>query len=133
MDTEILIDQFGKLPDGRAVSRYTLNSRHGISVKVINFGAIITELHTPDRRGNMGDIVLGFDKLEPYLGDSPYFGALIGRYANRICRGCFELDGKVYRLPANNGKHHLHGGEGGFHKRLWHAQPFRDGDTVAWS
>jgi aldose 1-epimerase len=85
----------------------------------------------PDRRGALGDIVLGFDTLEPYFGEHPYFGSVIGRYANRIANAAFELDGTAYRLPRNDGAHHLHGGPAGFHKALWHAQPLETPDGPA--
>ncbi|QYF93683.1 galactose mutarotase [Massilia sp. PAMC28688] len=116
---------FGTLPDGRAVQLFTLTNAHGLKARVTNFGGIITELHTPDRHGRLQDIVLGFDTLAPYLGESPYFGALIGRYGNRIREGRFMLDGETFQLSVNNGRNHLHGGVQGFHKVLWDAQPFQ--------
>jgi len=112
---------FGTLPDGRQVTRYTLKNSHGMLVKILDFGGIITEIHVPDREGQFADVALGFDTLEPYLKDSPYFGALIGRYGNRIGKGRFSLDGKDYQLPVNNGENHLHGGDPGFDKVLWTA------------
>ena len=121
---------FGYLPDGRAATLYTLTNRNGLVVKLTDYGGIITEIHTPDRHGNMADIVLGFSSVEPYTGDCPYFGALIGRYGNRIRNGRFTLDGRVWQLPVNNGPNHLHGGPGGFHTVLWKALPFHEGDSV---
>ncbi len=121
---------FGFLPDGRAATLYTLTNAAGLIVRISDFGAIITEIHAPDRNGRLADIVLGFDSVAPYVGDSPYFGALIGRYANRIRDGRFALDGRIVELPANNGKNHLHGGPGGFHKVLWNARPFEQDDAV---
>ncbi|QJE03127.1 galactose mutarotase [Massilia forsythiae] len=112
---------FGTLPDGRPVTQYTLANGRGMVVKVIDFGGIITEIHVPDRHGVGGDVALGFDTLEPYLKESPYLGALIGRYGNRIAKGRFTLDGKDYQLPVNNGENHLHGGDPGFDKVLWTA------------
>jgi aldose 1-epimerase len=113
---------FGQLPDGRAVSIFTLANRSGMRVRVLDFGGIITEIHVPDRDGVFADVALGFETLDPYRGDSPYFGALIGRYGNRIARGRFTLDGQAYDLPVNNGKNHLHGGMPGFDRVLWKAR-----------
>lgn len=121
---------FGELPNGRQATLYTLVNRNGVIVKLTDFGAIITQIHTPDRDGSLADIVLGFDSVAPYAGDSPYFGALIGRYGNRLCQGRFKIDGQPYQLPVNNGGNHLHGGEGGFHKGLWKAQAFQHVDAV---
>jgi aldose 1-epimerase len=112
---------FGTLPGGESVSQFTLTNRKGMVVKILDFGGIITEIHVPDREGSFADVALGFDTLEPYLADSPYFGALIGRYGNRIRKGRFTLDGKEYVLPTNNGNNHLHGGDKGFDKVLWTA------------
>jgi aldose 1-epimerase len=114
---------FGKLPDGTAVDLYTLTNANGLVAKVTTYGAIITELHVPDRQGELGDIVLGFDNLEQYLKGHPYFGATVGRFANRIANARFTLDGKTYTLAAKNGPNHLHGGLKGFDKVLWHAEP----------
>ncbi|MET0981615.1 MAG: aldose epimerase family protein [Telluria sp.] len=122
MQPGILQAPFGKLPDGRAVSVFTLVNKAGMSIRILDFGGIITEIHVPDRDGNFADVALGFDTLEPYCGDSPYFGALIGRYGNRIARGRFTLDGQAYELPVNNGKNHLHGGTPGFDRVLWDAR-----------
>ncbi len=130
MPASIHQQPFGLLPDGRAATLHTLTNSNGLVVKITDFGGIITEIHTPDRTGNFADITLGFDNVAPYVDASPYFGALIGRYANRVCNGRFELDGKTWQLPVNNGKHHLHGGHAGFHKVLWQAVPFQQGETV---
>jgi aldose 1-epimerase len=130
LQTSITKTAFGNLPDGRPATLYTLANRNGLVVKVTDFGGIITEIHTPDRHGRFGDIVLGFDSVEPYVQDSPYFGALIGRYGNRVCEGRFTLDGTSYQLPVNNGRHHLHGGPCGYDKVLWTALPFQEGDSV---
>ncbi|WP_426104969.1 aldose epimerase family protein [Massilia sp. TSP1-1-2] len=130
MQASIHTAPFGMLPDGRAATLYTLTNPNGLVVKITDFGGIITAIHTPDRAGNHADIVLGFDSVEPYIDDSPYFGALIGRYGNRIRDGRFTLDGKLWQLPVNNGTNHLHGGHDGYHKVLWNALPFQEGDSV---
>lgn len=118
-------DTFGEL-EGKAVERYTLSNRSGVSLQVITYGAIITSLRVPDRDGKLADVVLGFDDLQAYVADSPYFGAIVGRVANRIRGAAFELDGQRHTLAANNGKHHLHGGTRGFDKLLWSARPASD-------
>jgi aldose 1-epimerase len=116
---------FGQLPDGRAASLYTLTNAKGMLVKISNFGGVITEIHVPDRDGVLDDVTFGFDSLQPYLGKSHYFGALIGRYGNRIAGGRFELDGVTHQLDVNNnGVNHLHGGAQGFHTVLWDAETF---------
>lgn len=126
---------FGSLPDGRKVEVYTLANRHGLIAKVMTYGAILTELHVPDRQGKLGDIVLGFDNLEAYLKGHPYFGATVGRVANRIAKGTFTLDGKTYHLAINNHPNTLHGGKIGFDKVLWSAKPLHTafGPAVALS
>jgi aldose 1-epimerase len=121
---------YGRLPDGRAVDLFTLTNAHGVEVRAMTYGAIITVLRTPDRTGHLEDVVLGFDSLPGYLGNSPYFGAIVGRYANRIARGQFTLDGATYRLALNNGPNSLHGGRRGFDKVLWMGESFQAGDTV---
>ncbi|MGC1272787.1 MAG: aldose epimerase family protein [Planctomycetaceae bacterium] len=118
-------DPFGTLPDGRAVTRYRLDNGNGVSVAIIDYGGIITEVNVPDRDGKTANITLGFDKFDGYLGPDPYFGALVGRYGNRIAKAQFELDGKTYKLAANNGPNHLHGGKVGFNERLWNGSPVR--------
>jgi aldose 1-epimerase len=123
MKANVKISSFGKLPDGSAVDLFTLTNANGLVAKVTNYGAIITELHVPDREGKLGDIVHGFDNLEQYLKGHPFFGATVGRYANRIAKGQFMLDGKAYTLATNNGKNHLHGGLKGFDKVVWKAEP----------
>lgn len=115
---------FGALPDGTPVDIYTLRNAHGLEARVITYGGIITSLRTPDRNGTLGDIVLGYDSLASYLHESPYFGAIVGRYANRIAKGRFTLDGKSYQVPINNGPNSLHGGERGFDKVVWRAASF---------
>ncbi len=112
-------ERFGTMPGGTAVDAYILKNASGIEVKAIALGGIITSLKTPDRAGTLADIVLGFDRLDGYLKDHPYFGAIIGRYGNRIGKAQFTLEGKVYTLAKNNGPNHLHGGLEGFDKVLW--------------
>jgi aldose 1-epimerase len=102
----------------------TLTNPNGIEVDVISYGGIITRLLTPDSKGQLGDIVLGFDNLADYVASSPYFGALIGRYGNRIANGRFELAGQTYQLDTNDGANHLHGGVQGFDKKVWGMKPF---------
>ena len=122
---------FGRLSDGRAVSLFTLTNAHGVEVRAINYGAIIVSVRTPDRAGRFDDVVLGFDSLAGYLEKTPYFGAVVGRYANRIANGEFTLDGKTYHLARNNGPNSLHGGIRGFDKVLWTAEPTEHGDTAS--
>ncbi len=116
---------FGRI-GSRDIARFTLRSGRGVSVSIIEYGGIITSVEAPDRDGAAGDIVLGFDTLDGYLGTEPYFGALIGRVANRIARGRFTLDGHAYTLAVNNGPNHLHGGVKGFDKAIWRAEPSVD-------
>jgi aldose 1-epimerase len=113
---------FGKLPDGTVIEAYTLKNAHGSSAKVITYGATLTELYVPDKSGKPGDIVLGFSDLEGYLTNHPFFGATVGRYANRIAKGHFTLDGKDYSLFLNNGPNSLHGGKLGFNRKVWKAE-----------
>lgn len=119
---------FGKMPDGRAVHIYTLTNKRGVEARITNYGGRLVSLKTPDKRGAMADVVLGFDSLDGYLKNpGPYFGALIGRYANRIGQAKFTLDGKTYNVPKNDGANSLHGGTEGFDKRLWTAKMLPDG------
>ena len=118
-------ENFGKTSEGQNVDIYTLTNRRGAEVKITNYGGIITSLKVPDRKGKRDDIVLGFDNLDAYLKGSPYFGAIIGRYANRIAKGRFTLNGHQYTLAVNNGENHLHGGIKGFDKVVWTARPLK--------
>ncbi|MDB5322697.1 MAG: aldose epimerase [Phycisphaerales bacterium] len=113
------VADFGRTNEGQAVELYTLTNPHGMVAKIMTYGAILTELHVPDRNGKMADVVLGFDNLKQYLDGHPFFGAIAGRYANRIAKGAFTLDGKEYKLALNNGPNSLHGGKVGFDKRIW--------------
>ncbi|WP_127138761.1 aldose epimerase family protein [Flagellimonas oceanensis] len=110
---------FGEMPDGTKVKKFTLKNEAGMEVEVITYGGIITRWTAPDKQGNYEDIVLGFDDLDQYLDGNPYFGALIGRYGNRIAKGQFSLEGETYTLATNDGDNHLHGGEKGFDKVVW--------------
>lgn len=114
---------WGQLPDGTPVELFTLRNASGMTAKITNYGAILTELWVPDATGALTDVVLGFDNLQGYLDGHPFFGATVGRYANRIANGRFELDGQEYRLFVNNGPNSLHGGEFGFDKKVWSAEP----------
>lgn len=122
---------FGTLPGGEAVEVFTLANANGVRVRVIGYGGAVVSVHTPDRDGVMGDVVLGCDTLADYVASEFYLGALIGRCANRIARGRFTLDGREHRLPVNNGPNHLHGGPHGFHRALWHVTPVDSADGVA--
>ena len=124
---------FGKATDGTPVEVYTLTNATGVEVKAMTFGAIITAIRVPDRKGTMADVVLGFDSLDGYLKQHPYFGAVVGRYANRIANARFTLDGKTYQLAANNGPNHLHGGVRGFDKYVWTAEPIAGANGIAFS
>ncbi len=112
---------FGKSSEGESVEIYTLINRNGIKAKVMTYGALLTELHVPDRNGTLADVVLGFDSLESYLKGHPHFGCTTGRFANRIANGKFTLNGKDFTLAVNNGPNHLHGGIKGIDKRVWKA------------
>ncbi len=114
---------FGKTKNGEKVELYTLINSNGVSAKIITYGGIVTELHVPDKNKRLGNVVLGFDNLQDYLEGHPYFGALVGRVANRVANAKFSLDGKEYKLAANNGAHSLHGGKVGFDKVVWKAKP----------
>lgn len=116
--------EFGRTSEGMA-HLYTLKNANGVELKITNYGGVITSVSAPDREGEFADVVLGFDRLSKYRDEHPYFGALIGRYGNRIAEGQFAIDGNTYHLPRNNGPNTLHGGESGFDKRLWEAEEVR--------
>jgi aldose 1-epimerase len=113
---------FGRTQSGESVIIYTLTNRAGLKARLTTWGAGLVEMHVPDREGKLADVTLGFDSLEGYLGAHPHFGVTTGRYANRIARGKFALDGVEYSLGMNNGTNHLHGGVTGFHHRLWQGE-----------
>ena len=119
---------FGNLPSGEAVESWTLRGARGLTVEVLTYGGIVTRLLAPDRDGKLDDVVLGFDKLEPYVAKHPYFGAITGRIAGRITGAQFHLDGKKYELELNDAPNHLHGGTEGFHRKIWSATPVNRAD-----
>ncbi|MHC4570623.1 MAG: aldose epimerase family protein, partial [Planctomycetota bacterium] len=121
---------FGKTGDGKDVDLYTLTNANGLKTEIMTYGGIVRILEVPDRDGNLGDIVLGYDSLDEYIENNPYFGALVGRCGNRIAKGKFTLDGVEYTLATNNGPNHLHGGVKGFDKVVWDAEPMEDETSV---
>lgn len=129
-ETQLKTDTFGKTKDGKTVHLFTCTNQHGLVLKMIDYGAIVVALETPDRDGKLANINLGFSTLDGYLQRHPYFGATVGRYCNRIAKGEFELDGKRYRLATNNGPNHLHGGDAGFDMKMWQAEPFQNDEGV---
>lgn len=116
---QISAQPFGTTREGTPVTLFTLRNANGVEARICNYGGIVVSLKVPDRNGRLGDVVLGYDRLEDYLKESPYFGCLIGRYGNRIARGQFTLNGHTYTLATNNGPNHLHGGIKGFDKVVW--------------
>jgi len=120
---------FGTVPEGR-VDLYTMTNSRGMEVRAMNYGGIIVSLRVPDKKGVLADVVLGFDTLDAYLNNKPYFGAIIGRYANRIANGKFTLNGAGYRLARNNGMNSLHGGLKGFDKVLWRGEQFENNQGI---
>jgi aldose 1-epimerase len=121
---------FGTTPEGTQVDKYTLTNAHGVRVAILTYGGIVQSIDVPDKNGKLGDVALGFDRLEDYVNSSPYFGAIIGRYANRIAQGKFTLDGIPNQIPVNNGPNALHGGTKGFDKEVWAATPIEGSDWV---
>lgn len=122
---------FGTTAEGRQVDLYTLNNKNGMEVSITNFGGVITSIKAPGRNAPFEDVVLGFDSLDGYLKDQPYFGAIVGRYGNRIAKGRFTLNGVEYKLAQNNGENHLHGGIKGFDKVAWNARELSGPDGPA--
>jgi len=127
---EVKREIFGRLADGTAVDIYTFTNTSGIEARVMTYGATLVSLRLPDRKGVFADVNLGFDNLEGYLGTHPYFGVIVGRYANRIAKGRFTLDGVEYALAQNNNGNSLHGGLKGFDKVVWKAEPVQAADGV---
>jgi aldose 1-epimerase len=125
--TKLVSGDFGKTREGAAVRIYTLTNKSGVEATITNYGGRIVSLKVPDKTGAVGDVVLGFDSLEGYLNENPYFGALIGRYANRIGHAQFTLDKVLYKVPKNDGGNSLHGGLRGFDKVVWTPRELPDG------
>lgn len=126
---------FGKISSGEEAQLFTLENDNNIKVKITNYGAIITSIEMPDKNGNTENIVCGFENLEQYLSDEyldsyPYFGAIIGRFGNRIANGHLEIEGKTYKMAINNGPNHLHGGLTGFDKKLWDTEIIENADEI---
>ena len=121
---------FGKTNDGTPIEQYILRNSHGLTATVITYGGILQSLKVPDKNGKFDDVVLGFDNVQGYQSGTAYFGATIGRFGNRLANGAFELDGKRYQVPLNDGSNSLHGGPRGFDKDVWKAQPSNGKDSV---
>ena len=128
--SDITQQPFGKTEDGTEVLLFTLRNAKGVEARISNYGGIVVSLKVPDRHGKLGDVVLGYDHLDGYLKETPYFGALIGRYGNRIARGKFTLDGKEYTLATNNYPNALHGGIKGFDKVVWQPTILANGPAL---
>lgn len=118
------------MPDGTEVERFVIENRHGVSIQAISYGATLTSCVLPDRHGKPAEVTLGFDTLEAYRSDHPYFGGTIGRFANRIADGRITIDGKEYRLPKNDEAYQLHGGAHGFNRVVWEAEAFGNPDNA---
>jgi len=123
-------ENWGTTKDGQKVTLYTLRNKSGLEAKIMNYGGTLVSLSAPDKSGQFADVVLGFDGFTPYEANGPYFGSIVGRYANRIGKGKFTLDGKAYQLAVNNGPNHLHGGLVGFHKKIWKSSPIHRSNGV---
>ena len=130
MSLQLTTREFGPLADGRTATLFTCQNANGLILEMTDFGAIVVAMRTPDRQGQLANINLRFPELAGYQQRHPYFGATVGRYCNRIARGRFTLGGKSYSLATNNGPNHLHGGERGFDRYLWNAQPLQTDDGV---
>ena len=118
----IEVEPFGTTEDGQQVELYTLTNTNGMKVQIATYGGIVTSLQVPDRNGKLGDVVLGYDSLDGYVKNNPYFGCIVGRYGNRIAKGKFTIEGQEYTLATNNNENHLHGGIRGFDKAVWKAE-----------
>src|SRR4051812_2987171 len=123
-------ESFGKTEDGKPVDLYSLTNANGLEVRAMNFGSEIVSIKVPDKAGHLDDVVLGYDNLEGYLKNPAYFGAVVGRYANRIAKGMFTLNGQTFNLAKNNGPNTLHGGLKGFNKQLWDGKEFKNDQGV---
>ncbi|WP_018478674.1 aldose epimerase family protein [Pontibacter roseus] len=123
-------EPFGTAPDGQEVRLFTLTNATGMTVKITNYGAIVTSIMTPDRDGNLGEVALGFDSVDGYVPNDPHFGGVVGRYANRIAKGRFTLDGQEYKLATNDAPNHLHGGNIGFDRVVWTAEDLHDQNAI---
>jgi len=132
-EQQVVTEEFGTMDDGRSVQLFTLTNENGMEVSITNYGGIVTSIKVPDKDGNIEDVVLGFDDLEKYKSGHPFFGAITGRYANRIANGQFELNGETYQLATNDGENHLHGGNEGFDKKLWDAEVNEEENSVTLS
>jgi len=121
---------FGTMPDGSKVDKYTFRNAHQMEVSILSYGGIVQSIVIPDKSGKPADVVLGFDKLDDYLKPNPFFGAIIGRYGNRVAKGQFTLNGKHYQIPTNDGSNALHGGPEGFDKKLWEAASISGPDWI---
>jgi aldose 1-epimerase len=131
LDMTMKKESFGRTPEGEEVTIFTLVNVNGLKARIIDYGAILVSLEVPDRDGKLADITLGFDSLDGYAGkDNPYFGTTTGRYANRIAKGKFTLDGVEYKLAVNFGENHLHGGIKGFDKVMWQGRQFQTDEAV---
>lgn len=131
----IVRSEFGRTPDGKIGELFTLTNSNGVMLKLTNYGARVTELHVPDRKGQLANVTLGFDHFAGYLGDQPYFGTIVGRVVNRIARGTFKIAGKTYQITTNIGPNTLHGGKIGIDRALWKSTPIdrEDGPGVDFS
>jgi len=121
---------FGQMPDGTEVDLYTLTNANGLKATIMTYGATLTSLEAPDRNGQLANLTLSLESLSDYLAGHPFFGSIAGRFANRIAKGRFALDGTEYTLATNNGANHLHGGRKGYDKALWKAEPITGADVV---
>ena len=128
---QIKPEAFHRIIDGSQVDLYTLKNQNGLEATITNYGGIVVSLKVPDRNGKLGDVVLGYDTLNDYIGSTPYFGALIGRYGNRIAKGRFTIDGVEYQLAQNEDSNALHGGRKGFDKVVWQAAKIDSSDGPA--
>jgi galactose mutarotase-like enzyme len=131
-ENRVTREAFGSV-SGTPVEVFTLTNARGVEIRAMTYGAIITSIRIPDRKGVMADVALGFDNLQGYLGEHPYFGAVVGRYGNRIGGARFSLNGQTYQLAANNGPNHLHGGVRGFDKYVWSAEPIAGMTGIAFT